>query len=199
MEVPARVETRRYCSRRCLSRLRAQGGRRSSFRSAEKRSGDAPRVTGVSRPKTPGAVSTMTSSMNITRKCSPPRRSSSETPTYFTDVSAEMKALLDRAGLVAVANEGLLRGKNRGRGGSGPEEAAGPTPSTPSTICSSCAAPSSPGSTYWNLGYGLEKGDVNADAEGFRNMEDLGRTIAWLGNAMSGHMETYPKAVTAEG
>ena len=25
-------------------------------------------------------------------------------PTYFTDVSAEMKALLDRAGLVALAN-----------------------------------------------------------------------------------------------
>lgn len=33
------------------------------------------------------------------------------TPTYFTDVSAEMKALLDRAGLVGVANDGLLRGK----------------------------------------------------------------------------------------
>ena len=31
--------------------------------------------------------------------------------TYFTDVSAEMKALLDRAGLVAVANGGLLRRK----------------------------------------------------------------------------------------
>ena len=29
-------------------------------------------------------------------------------PTYFTDVSAEMKALLDRAGLVAVANGGAL-------------------------------------------------------------------------------------------
>jgi len=32
-------------------------------------------------------------------------------PTYFTDVSAEMKALLDRAGLVALANGGLFRGK----------------------------------------------------------------------------------------
>ncbi|HOY60058.1 MAG TPA: flavodoxin family protein [Verrucomicrobiota bacterium] len=32
-------------------------------------------------------------------------------PTYFTDVSAEMKALLDRAGLVAVANGGLFRRK----------------------------------------------------------------------------------------
>src|SRR5271157_3178096 len=32
-------------------------------------------------------------------------------PTYFTDVSAEMKALIDRAGLVALANGGLFRGK----------------------------------------------------------------------------------------
>ena len=32
-------------------------------------------------------------------------------PTYFTDVTSEMKALLDRAGLVAVANGGLFRRK----------------------------------------------------------------------------------------
>jgi multimeric flavodoxin WrbA len=32
-------------------------------------------------------------------------------PTYFTDVSAEMKALLDRAGMVALANGGALKGK----------------------------------------------------------------------------------------
>ena len=36
-------------------------------------------------------------------------------PTYFTDVSAEMKALLDRAGLVAVANGGLFRRTNSNR------------------------------------------------------------------------------------
>ena len=40
-------------------------------------------------------------------------------PTYFTDVSAEMKALLDRAGLVAVANGGLFRQEDRGCGGCG--------------------------------------------------------------------------------
>src|SRR3974390_1984834 len=32
-------------------------------------------------------------------------------PTYFTDVSAEMKALLDRSGLVSLANGGLFPGK----------------------------------------------------------------------------------------
>jgi len=41
-----------------------------------------------------------------------------------------------------------------------------------------------PGSIYWNLGFGLDKGDVARDEEAARNMEDLGQTIAWLGKAI---------------
>ena len=41
-----------------------------------------------------------------------------------------------------------------------------------------------PGSIYWNLGFGLEKGEVKKDKEGLRNMTDLGQTIAWLGKAI---------------
>jgi hypothetical protein len=41
-----------------------------------------------------------------------------------------------------------------------------------------------PGSTYWNLGYGREKGEVANDNEALRNMTDLGQTIAWLGAAI---------------
>ena len=44
-----------------------------------------------------------------------------------------------------------------------------------------------PGSTYWNLGFGLDKGDVKKDAEALRNMQDLGETIAWLGEAIQRH------------
>ena len=29
-------------------------------------------------------------------------------------------------------------------------------------------------------------------------MEDLGKTIAWLGTAMSAHMDTYPRTQVAE-
>lgn len=32
-------------------------------------------------------------------------------PTYFADVTADMKALLDRAGFVGLANDNALRGK----------------------------------------------------------------------------------------
>lgn len=41
-----------------------------------------------------------------------------------------------------------------------------------------------PGSIYWNLGMGLDKGDVKTDEGGLLNMRNLEETIAWLGNAM---------------
>jgi multimeric flavodoxin WrbA len=120
------------------------------------------------------------------------------TPTYFTDVSTEMKALLDRAGIVSLANDGLLRGKigaavvavRRG-GGTHAFDTINHMFLMSGAIV--------PGSTYWNLGFGLEKGDVSGDEEGLRNMEDLGRTIAWLGKAMNAHMDSYPKGAVAEG
>jgi multimeric flavodoxin WrbA len=37
-----------------------------------------------------------------------------------------------------------------------------------------------PGSTYWNMGFGLDKGDVEKDEEGLRTMEVLGENMAWL-------------------
>ena len=104
-------------------------------------------------------------------------------PTYFTDVSAEMKALLDRAGLVAVANGGLFRRKigaavvavRRG-GGTHAFDTINHMFLMSGAII--------PGSIYWNLGFGLDKGEVKKDEEGLRNMADLGQTIAWLGKAI---------------
>jgi multimeric flavodoxin WrbA len=37
-----------------------------------------------------------------------------------------------------------------------------------------------PGSCYWNMGFGREKGDVEKDAEGIRTMTVLGENMAWL-------------------
>ena len=37
-----------------------------------------------------------------------------------------------------------------------------------------------PGSTYWNIGIGREKGEVLKDEEGMRTMKVLGENMAWL-------------------
>lgn len=118
-------------------------------------------------------------------------------PTYFSDVSAEMKALLDRAGLVALANGGLLRGKigaavvavRRG-GGTHAYDTMNHMMLMSGVIV--------PGSTYWNLGFGLEQGEVSKDDEAARNMNDLGQTIAWLGEAIHQHAAKRPAVEVRE-
>ncbi len=118
-------------------------------------------------------------------------------PTYFTDVSAEMKALLDRAGLVALANGGLFRGKigaavvavRRG-GGTHAFDTINHMFLMSGAIV--------PGSTYWNLGFGRDKGEVAKDDEAARNMADLGQTIAWLGEAIRQHAPKRPRALVRE-
>jgi multimeric flavodoxin WrbA len=37
-----------------------------------------------------------------------------------------------------------------------------------------------PGSSYWSLAFGSEKGDVNKDQEGIQTMQVLGQNMAWL-------------------
>jgi multimeric flavodoxin WrbA len=118
-------------------------------------------------------------------------------PTYFSDVSAEMKALLDRSGFVARANGGLFRGKIGAavvavRRGGGTH--AFDTMNHMFLITGAIV----PGSIYWNLGYGLDKGDVEKDTEASRNMDDLGRTIAWLGAAIHQNPRPRPAATGGE-
>ncbi|MBI5241187.1 MAG: flavodoxin family protein, partial [Elusimicrobia bacterium] len=94
-------------------------------------------------------------------------------PTYFTDVSSEVKALIDRAGLVGLAGGGLWRGKigaavvavRRG-GGTHAFDTINHMFLMSGAIV--------PGSTYWNLGFGLDKGEAAKDEEAARNMKDLG-------------------------
>lgn len=37
-----------------------------------------------------------------------------------------------------------------------------------------------PGSSYWNLAYGRNPGEVKKDEEGMKTMRDLGTNVAWL-------------------
>jgi multimeric flavodoxin WrbA len=100
-------------------------------------------------------------------------------PTYFTDVSAEMKALIDRAGFVAKANQDMFRRKVGAgviavrRGGA---IHAFDTLNHFFLINQMIV----PGSSYWNIGIGLAPGDVIGDDEGMMTMKTLGVNMAWL-------------------
>jgi hypothetical protein len=43
------------------------------------------------------------------------------------------------------------------------------------------------------MGFGLNKEDVRDDAEGLANMRHIGRSIAWLGQAIEPVKDRYPK------
>ena len=100
-------------------------------------------------------------------------------PTYVADVSPEMKALIDRATLVCRASGGIFRRKVAApvvavrRAGS---IHAIDTLTHFFTINEMIV----PGSTYWNIGIGRERGDVTEDEEGVRTMRRLGENMAWL-------------------
>ncbi len=118
-------------------------------------------------------------------------------PTYFTDVSAEMKALVDRAGLVALANGGLFRGKI-GAAVVAVRRGGGTHAFDTMIHMFLMSGAIVPGSTYWNLGFGREKGEVARDEEASRNMTDLGQTIAWLGEAIQANADKRPIAAVRE-
>jgi multimeric flavodoxin WrbA len=106
-------------------------------------------------------------------------------PTYFANVTAEIKALIDRVGLVAIANDGLFENKigvaiaaERRAGGLNVVESINRMFLVTRMII--------PGSTYWNFGIGLEEGEVAKDSEGINNMVDLGKRIAWLMKKLKG-------------
>ena len=100
-------------------------------------------------------------------------------PTYFADITTEMKALIDRAGFVARANGEMFKRKIGAaviaarRGGS---IHAFDSINHLFLISQMII----PGSNYWNLGFGLKKGEVENDKEALQIMKVLGENMAWL-------------------
>jgi multimeric flavodoxin WrbA len=101
-------------------------------------------------------------------------------PTYFADITPELKALIDRSGFVSRTNGQLFRHKvgasvvSLRRGGG---IHAYDSINHLFQICQMFMV----GSTYWNLGFGgRDGGEVVNDAEGMDNMRDLGKSMAFL-------------------
>lgn len=100
-------------------------------------------------------------------------------PVYSADVSAKMKAFLERAAVIVAGSPGLLRYKvaagvtavRRGGGLSAVDTLNHFFLNKEMIVA---------GSTYWNMVYGRNIGEVNDDTEGVNNMRNLGRNMAWL-------------------
>lgn len=100
-------------------------------------------------------------------------------PVYFADVTAEMKALIDRLGYVARGNDNMLARKPGAalvavrRGGA---IHAIDSMNHLFLIGEMVLV----GSSYWNIGIGGAAGAVNEDAEGLATMQRLGENLAWV-------------------
>ena len=100
-------------------------------------------------------------------------------PTYFADVSAGMKALIERAGMVARANGNMFKRK-LGAGVVAVRRAGASHVFSSLNHFFLIGEMIVVGSSYWNIGQGREPGQVQDDKEGIQTMQDLGRNMAWL-------------------
>ncbi|MFH1350896.1 MAG: flavodoxin family protein [Pseudomonadota bacterium] len=100
-------------------------------------------------------------------------------PTYFADLTPEIKALIDRAGYVSIANDAMFKRKV------GAAVVVARRVGTIHTFDSInhfflITQMIIPGSRYWNIAFGREKGEVEKDKEGIQTMKVLGENMAWL-------------------
>ena len=100
-------------------------------------------------------------------------------PVYSAGVTSQIKALIDRASMVLSGNRGLLKHKV---GAAVTAVRRGGAISAFDTLTHFLYSKEMfiVGSTYWNMVYGRDIGDVEQDEEGIANMKNLGQNMAWL-------------------
>lgn len=100
-------------------------------------------------------------------------------PVYFSNITPEMKALIDRVGRVVRANDFMLKRKVGASVVAVRRAGALPTFNAMNYFFF-VEQMIVPGSTYWNICVGRDIGDVEMDTEGMENMINLGQNMAWL-------------------
>jgi multimeric flavodoxin WrbA len=106
-------------------------------------------------------------------------------PVYFSDLTAGIKGLIERAGMVGRVNGDLWKRKV------GASVVAVRRAGAIHTFDSMnhfffISQMIVPGSSYWNVGIGREKGEVEKDDEGVATMKTLGQNMAWLLKKLQG-------------
>lgn len=100
-------------------------------------------------------------------------------PVYFSDITPEVKALIDVAGY-ALRSAGNPLKRKIGASVAAVRRAGGIHTLDSINHFFLINEMIIPGSSYWNIGIGREKGDVLEDKEGMLTMRTLGANIAWL-------------------
>jgi multimeric flavodoxin WrbA len=100
-------------------------------------------------------------------------------PTYFSDITAGMKALIERAGMTSRANKDMLKRKV-GAGVVAVRRAGAIHAFSSLNLFFLIGQMIIVGSNYWNIGIGREAGEVEKDNEGIQTMKVLGQNMAWL-------------------
>ncbi len=100
-------------------------------------------------------------------------------PVYFGSATPQIMALLDRVGYVARAHRELLRRKV-GAAIVVARRAGQNFTFAQLNYFFLVSEMIVPGSSYWNVAFGREKGEVQNDAEGMDTVKTLARNMAWL-------------------
>ena len=100
-------------------------------------------------------------------------------PVYHADVSAETKALIDIAGY-SIRGGGNQLKRKLGAAVIAVRRAGAIHAFDTINHFFLINEMIVPGSSYWNIGIGREKGEVLDDKEGMKTMQVLGENMAWL-------------------
>jgi multimeric flavodoxin WrbA len=100
-------------------------------------------------------------------------------PTYIADVTASMKALVERSTIVSRANGEMFKRKV-GAAVVAVRRAGAIHAFSSLNYFFLINQMIIVGSSYWNIGIGMAPGDVRNDREGLQTMKTLGQNMAWL-------------------
>ena len=104
-------------------------------------------------------------------------------PTYFSDVTPEIKAIIDRTGFIS-RRDGMRFGRKIGAAVAAVRRAGSIHALDTMNHFFLLNEMLVPGSSYWNMGFGLGPGEFEADEEGVRTMRRLGENIVWAAGGL---------------
>jgi len=101
-------------------------------------------------------------------------------PVYFGSATPETMALLDRVGYVSRCNKNSVLRRKVGAAIVVARRAGQNFTFAQLNYFFLISEMIVPGSTYWNIAFGRQKGEVTGDAEGIETVKTLAANMAWL-------------------